>query len=89
MCSEIDLSQVCPAGTSIKFNANAESSCKEATDFNLMVNDPKSGAIQFDDSSVCMGEGNCLVECNISITCDAGFAIFTKDEIRCYQGNSI
>jgi hypothetical protein len=86
-CVQQELGMVCPLGTSPKLSASAMSSCNQETDFSASASyDPAaetSGSGSYSNSSICVGSGDCFIECEIVAQCEYGYEIFTREMITC------
>ena len=85
-CVKSDLVGLCPLGTSPRLNSSADSSCEQATDFeaqgnSMNVNTSASGSGNVD--TVCVGSGQCLIACDVIVTCENGYKTFTAMMIEC------
>ena len=68
MCLEQNLGDLCPLGTAPRLEAGAMSSCEQATSFSSAFSNSDGGTVDFESQSVCVGEGSCLIECEVLIT---------------------
>ena len=86
-CVQQELGMICPLGTSPKLSANAMSSCNQETDFSGGLTSDASGQIGVSgngsNSSVCVGSGDCFIECELIISCEHGYETFTREMIVC------
>lgn len=85
-CVKSDLAGLCPLGTSPRLSSSADSSCEQATDFeaqgsSMDINTSASGSASVD--TVCVGTGECLIACDIVVTCENGYKTFTAMMIEC------
>ena len=85
-CVKSDLAGLCPLGTSPRLSSSADSSCAQATDFeaegdSMNLNASASGSGSVD--TVCVGSGQCLIACDVIVTCENGYKTFTAMMIEC------
>jgi hypothetical protein len=82
MCVQKELGMICPLGTSPRLSSTASSACEQATDFDITSTASGMGAAGAVES-VCVGEGDCLISCDIIVNCQFGYEKFTAEEIVC------
>ena len=84
MCVEKDLSMVCPLGTAPNLDASASSMCSRETNFSGDGSAiEQSGSASLGLGHVCVGDGECLIKCDVVVECEYGYEVFTRDEIVC------
>lgn len=85
-CVKSELAGLCPLGTSPRLSSSADSSCDQATNFeaqgsSMNVNSSISGSGS--NNIVCIGSGECLIACDIVVTCENGYKTFSAMRIEC------